>query len=157
MLPPGPGPALPALGGGVAQRIAVTEQLVAQDPKNLQAWIQLGNDYFDTHQAQKSIDAYARALALDPNNADVITDQGVMYREIGQFDKALANFEKASKLNPRHQMSLYNAGVVLAFDKKDAKKATEAWNRVIAIDPASPTAAQARSQIQAMSGRPPGP
>src|SRR5512145_2893242 len=79
-------------------RIAMAQQLVARDPKNVQAWIQLGNDFFDTNQAQKSIDAYARALELQPDNPDVLTDQGVMYRNIGQFEKAIANFEKAQKI-----------------------------------------------------------
>jgi tetratricopeptide (TPR) repeat protein len=155
MPPPGmPPPAVPQVGqqvpGAVEQRIAMTQQLVAQDPKNVKAWIALGNDYFDTHQPQKSIDAYANALALEPNNPDVLTDQGVMYRELGVPEKALANFLKANQVAPRHFQSLFNAGVVYAYDLKDSKKAVETWNKIIAADPSGPFATQSRAAIQAL-------
>jgi len=34
-------------------RIAEIENVVAKDPKNVQAWVTLGNDYFDAHNPQK--------------------------------------------------------------------------------------------------------
>lgn len=140
--PPAPGPDPQAQG-----RIAMTQAIVARDPKNVQAWIQLGNDYFDTHQAQKAIEAYGRALELRPNDPDVLTDQGVMYRALAQFDKAIANFEKANRANPKHIQSLFNMGVVYAHDLNQPKKAIDAWNRVIQIAPQSEQAASAKSGI----------
>ena len=59
----------------VQSRIFSNTQIVAREPKNLNAWKQLGNDYFDTHQAQKAVDAYAKALELEPDNADILTDK----------------------------------------------------------------------------------
>ncbi len=150
----GPVGAVPSTPSGSELRIAAGEQIVARDPKNLRAWIELGNDYFDTHQRQKAVDAYAKALELDPNNPDVLTDQGVMYRELGAYDKAVTNFQKANKINPRHMQSLFNLGVVYAYDLKDTDKATEVWNRLIETDPASPHAAQARQAIDEMKKRP---
>lgn len=152
--PTTPPPAAPP--GAVAEQmhIAAAQQILARDPKNVRAWIDLGNEYFDSHQAQKAVDAYARALELDPKNPDVLTDQGVMYRDLGAHDKALANFKKASQIDPHHLQSLYNMGVVYAYDLKDAKRATEAWNRVIEIGPASPQAAQARKLIDELKQQP---
>ncbi len=149
-MPPGTVP------GAVAenQHIAAAEQVLARDPKNVKAWIALGNEYFDAHQPQKSIDAYAKALELDPKNPDVLTDQGVMYRDVGAFDKAIANFKRASQVDPRHVQSLYNMGVVYAYDLKDAKRAAEAWNRVIQVAPTSPQAAQARKALDEMQQPP---
>lgn len=156
-LPP-PGGAmgsLPAPGAAeVQRRIASEEQLVAQDPKNAQAWIALGNDYFDSKQRQRAVDAYARALELAPNNPDVLTDQGVMYRELGAFDKAIANFKKASEIDPRHVQSVYNLGVVYAYDLKDRGQALAAWRRVLQIAPQSPQAAQAQQAIADMQASP---
>lgn len=131
------------------QRILANEQAVLQNPQDLQAWIALGNDYFDTHQAAKSVLAYGKALELDPNNPDVLTDQGVMYREMGENAKALANFEKAQKLNPKHLQSLYNVAIVMADDMRTHDKAIKAFNKVIELAPGSPQAAQAR---QALTG-----
>ena len=140
------------------QRIATHEQLVKQDPKNVQAWVQLGNDYFDSHQAEKSIEAYGKALALQPNDPNVLTDQGIMYREVKKFELAAKNFEKASKLDPRHQQSLFNLGVVYAFDLKQTEKAIEAWTKVVQIDPNSQQAIQARTALgQLQAGATPKP
>lgn len=157
--PMGGAPAMPAptpapAGLDVQRRIAGEEQLVAQDPKNVQGWIALGNDYFDTKQRQKAIDAYARALALSPNNADVLTDQGVMYRELGATDKAIANFKKAGQIDPRHVQSVYNLGVVYAFDLKDRNQALAAWRHVIELDPRSPQASQAQQAIADLQAAP---
>ena len=154
---PPPSAAAPAQAPGAVmeyqRRIAAAEQVVAQDPKNAQAWIQLGNDYFDTQQRQKAIDAYAHALELQPNNADVLTDQGVMYREVGAFDKAIANFTKANQVDPSHMQSLFNMGVVYAYDLKQPDKAIQAWNRIVEKSPLSPQAAQARQAIEDVKRR----
>lgn len=131
----------------VFQRIEMNQKLVAKDPRLVGVWIQLGNDYFDSRQHQKAIDAYGRALAINPNNPDVLTDQGVMYRDTGRFDEAIANFEKANKIDPSHVQSAYNLGVVWANDKHDAARATAAFNKVISIAPSSPQASDARRAL----------
>lgn len=151
-------PAIPAGSGSptdYSSRIAEAEKIVAADPKNVNAWIALGNDYFDTEQAQKSINAYGKALELQPNNPNVLTDQGVMFRKVGWYDKALANFEKAQKLEPNHLQSMYNMGVVYANDLKQPSKAVEVWNRYLKIDSNSATASQIRGLIEQInSGMP---
>lgn len=128
-------------------RISSIEAAVLADPKNHDAWVALGNEYFDSHQAKKSVDAYARALALKPDDPNVLTDQGVMYRQLGQFDQALACFQKANKLQPSHVQSLFNMGVVYSADLHKPEEAAKAWNKVLAVAPASDQAAQARQML----------
>lgn len=141
-----------------ARRIAEAEKIVEREPKNLNVWISLGNDYFDTEQPQKAVHAYGKALELDPSNPNVLTDQGVMYRKLGQYDKALANFDQALKLEPKQLQALYNMGVVYAVDLKQRSKALPIWERYLAIDSSSATATQVKSMIeQASSSPPPGP
>jgi tetratricopeptide (TPR) repeat protein len=154
-MPGGFAPPAPPAEDKIA-RIAMAEQLVTRDPKNVQAWIGLGNDYYDTAQHQKSIEAYGKALALDPNNADVLTDQGIMLRAVGQFDKAIANFEKAQKINPRHLQSLYNQAVVFEFDLKQSQKAVQILEKVAQLDPNGPQGAQAREAIARIKAAPAG-
>jgi cytochrome c-type biogenesis protein CcmH/NrfG len=153
------GPAIQSGSGSPAdytQRIAQAEKIVAQDPKNLNAWISLGNDYFDTEQAQKSIVAYGKALEIDPDNPNVLTDQGVMFRKVGWYDKALANFEKAGKIDPNHLQSLYNLGIVYVLDLKQPEKAVPYWSKYLKIDSTSPTALQIKGMMeQSGKGMPP--
>jgi tetratricopeptide (TPR) repeat protein len=133
---------------GRQQRIAAMRQLVDRDPGNAKGWVALGNEYFDSEQRGKAIEAYGKALQIEPNNPDVLTDQGVMYREIGAFDKALDNFKKASTINPTHLPSLLNLGVLYAQDLKDQDKAIKTWNRLIRIAPMSPQAMKAQAYIE---------
>jgi cytochrome c-type biogenesis protein CcmH/NrfG len=136
-------------------RIQQLEKVLAAEPKNLGAWIELGNLLYDTHQPQRSIDAYAKALELDPNNADVLTDQGVMYRELQDHQRAIANFEKAHKVDPTHMQSLFNLGVVQLSDLKDPKKAIATWEQIIQKAPDSHHAHEARRAIEQARGSSP--
>ena len=111
-------------------------------------WITLGNQYFDTHQRDKAIEAYARALELDPNNPDVLTDQGVMYSETTQYEKAIANFQKAHAIDPKHLPSLLNLGMLYAQYLKDYDQAVKTWKRVIEIAPTTIQAAKAHAYIE---------
>jgi len=142
-------------GGGsptdYQRRIVEAEKIVAKDPQNVRAWIQLANDYFDTDQPQKSVNAYGKALELDPNNVNAMTDQGIMYRKIGWYDKAIANFEKAQSIDPRHLQSLYNLGVVYMVDLKQPDKAREIWTKYLQFDSTSPTAQQIKNDLAAMN------
>lgn len=133
-------------------RVAMSERIAKENPKDAQAWVDLGNVYFDTHQAKKSVEAYQKALELRPDDPDVLTDQGVMYRELKEYDRAVANFEKANQLNPHHLQSLFNLGVVYSHDLHQDDKAVAAWTKIIEIDPSSAQAAQARTALKQLPG-----
>ena len=130
------------------------QQAVERNPKDLGAWITLGNGYFDSHQPQKAIDAYGKALELAPRNPDLLTDQGIMYRELNAFDKAIACFEQANKIDPKHMQSLYNLGIVYAHDMKAPDKAIQLWTRIITTAPGSPQAELSRKAIEEIRANP---
>ena len=138
-------PTLPS--ADVQARIARIEAAVMTNPKDHDAWVALGNEYFDSHQAQKAVEAYNKALALKPEDPNVLTDQSVMYRLLGQSDKALATFQKANRLQPSHVQSLFNIGIVYASDLNKPDEAAKAWNKVLALAPTSDQAAQARLML----------
>jgi len=139
------------------QNIAMLEGIVAGDPNNRNAWVELGNNYFDSDQPVKAIEAYDKALALGGDDPNVLTDQGVMFRRMGWYDRAVENFTKASELAPTHAQSLYNLGVVYRFDLQDFAKAKEVWGRYLALNPSGPAAEQVRTEMQFMETHPPIP
>jgi cytochrome c-type biogenesis protein CcmH/NrfG len=132
------------------QTIQMLEGLVAKDPNNRNAWVELGNNYFDSDQPVKAIEAYGKALALGPDDPNVLTDQGVMFRRMGQYDRAIDNFSKAATLDPTHAQSIYNLGVVYRYDLQDFPKAKEAWSKFMALNPSGPAAEQVRAEMQMM-------
>jgi len=136
------------------QSIKMLEGLVATDPKNRGAWVELGNNYFDSSNPMKAIEAYDKALALDGNDPNVLTDQGVMFRQVGWYDRALANFTKANQLDPRHLQSLFNLGVVYRYDLNDFPKAKVAWQKYLEISPVGPAADKIRSEVEFIDSHP---
>ncbi|RME33865.1 MAG: tetratricopeptide repeat protein [Deltaproteobacteria bacterium] len=133
------------------------EELLKQEPDNRNAWVQLGNAYFDSKQPVKAIEAYGKALELDPNDANVLTDQGVMFRQMGWYDKAVANFEKAAKIDPNHLQSLYNLGIVYRYDLQDFPNATRVWEEYLKRNPSGPGAEQVRRELEFLKNHPPIP
>ena len=116
-------------------RIAELEKETSRNASNVEAWIELGNAYFDTDQYKKSIQAYTKALELKPDNADVWTDMGVMYRKDGRSDEAIKAFDRAIAVNPKHEVSRLNKGIVLFHDLQDTPGAIRAWEGLLEINP----------------------
>jgi cytochrome c-type biogenesis protein CcmH/NrfG len=119
----------------MAARIFELEKQTAQNPQSAEAWIQLGNLYFDTDNNEKAIGAYQNSLALKPDNANVLTDMGVMYRRSGKPAEAIKAFSKAIAVDPRHEVSRFNKGIVLMHDLKDREGALKAWEGLLEINP----------------------
>jgi cytochrome c-type biogenesis protein CcmH/NrfG len=134
----------------VASQIQALKDIVKKDPKNLPAWVELGNLYFDSNQPKEAIDAYSQYLAIKPDNPDVRTDLGIMYRKLGNFDKAIEEFKRAARSDPKHANSRYNIGIVLLHDKQDIKGAIKAWEDYLKVDPKSERAQRIRAQIDKM-------
>lgn len=132
----------------VASKIKTLKEIIQKDPRNLPAWVELGNLYFDSDQPKEAIEAYSKYLAAKPDNPDVRTDMGIMYRRLGEFDRALEEFRKAAQIDPKHINSRYNIGIVLLHDKQDIKGAIKAWEDYLKVDPESERADRVRAQME---------
>ncbi len=125
----------PSMTPQQSQRILALEKEVSANPENQNAWVELGNLYFDSGNNQGAIRSYSKYLDFDPTNPNVLTDLGVMYRRNGQPDLALASFEKAMAGNPGHQQSRYNKGIVLMQDLGQPEEAMKAWRELMGLNP----------------------
>jgi cytochrome c-type biogenesis protein CcmH/NrfG len=132
----------------VASKIQTLKDIVKKDPKNLPAWVEMGNLYFDSNQPKEAIEAYSQYLAAKPDNPDVRTDMGIMYRKLGDFDRAIEEFKWAAQNDPKHVNSRYNLGLVLLHDKQDMKGAIKAWEEYLNVDPKSERAERVRTQME---------
>ncbi len=130
------------------KKIGLLQEVVAKEPANRGAWVQLGHSYFDSGQSMEAIAAYDKALELNSNDPNVLTDQGIMFRRVGWFDKAIENFNRANSLNPAHQQSLFNLGIVYRDDLQDIERAKEAWNRYLAVVPTGEGAERVKAMLE---------
>jgi len=153
-------PAAPAASGAAGGRTAPAldqarvDQLnatITNDPKNVDAVVQLANVYFDAERWPDAISFYERALTLNPQDPDVSTDLGVSYYYTNRTEEALQRFEASLKINPRHTKTLLNKGIVLAFGKEDLKGAAVEWQKVVDLAPGSPEGEAARRALEGVA------
>jgi tetratricopeptide (TPR) repeat protein len=123
------------ISSDISNQIADHEKAVAVNPDNIEAWIHLGDLYFDSGLSEKSVAAYEKALVLNPANADVWTDMGVMYRKTGKFEKAIECFDKAVNINHKHEVSRFNKGIVLMYDLNNKQEAIRTWEGLLDVNP----------------------
>lgn len=122
--------------------------MLAKTPDNIDALVQLGNDYYDSGNYRKAVEAYEKAVQIKPDNSDVLTDLGVSYRRLGQPDKAISKFQQAIKIDPSHAIALFNLGIVYRDDLKDLPAALKAWETFLEKAGDSPHAVMVRPWVQ---------
>jgi cytochrome c-type biogenesis protein CcmH/NrfG len=145
----GPVPGSPSVSPSeVASKAQTLKEILKKDPKNLSAWVELGNLYFDSDQPKEAVEAYSKYLAIKPDNADVRTDMGIMLRKLGDSDRALEEFRKAAQSDPKHVHSRYNICVVLLHDKGDIKGALKAWEEFLKVQPQGERSDRIRAQME---------
>ncbi len=141
-------PTGPVAAGPTHDETAMLKEVVKNDPKNLPAWIKLGNAMMDTNRFSEAVDAYQKALALDPKNVDVRVDMGTCYRNSGRPDLAMKEYRKAIEIDPNHPNAHRNLGVVLAEDMKDRAQAVKEFEKYLQLVPNSPDAPTIRNLMQ---------
>jgi tetratricopeptide (TPR) repeat protein len=119
----------------LASKILQLEQYLKTNPKDAEAWAQLGNQFFDSNQFVNAIEAYTKSLAIEPGKVGVITDLGVMYRRNKQPEKAIESFNKAIAIDPKFEVARFNKGIVLLHDLNDSEGGIKAWEEIVEINP----------------------
>lgn len=135
------------------QELQGWRNILASDPKNLRANIELGNRLYDAGRYPDSIPYYQQAFTLDPKNVNVSTDLATALYYAGRPDDALAQFEKSLSIDPRHGQTLFNVGIVRRDGKNDPRGAITAWERLLASVPDYPEAAKVRTMIAELRTR----
>jgi cytochrome c-type biogenesis protein CcmH/NrfG len=139
-----------------AERVKALEGVAAQNPKDAQPRVQLGNMFFDAEDYPKAISWYEQAIKLNPADTNVSTDLGVAYYYTNQADRALAQFDHSLKTEPDHIKTLLNVGIVRAFGKRDLAGAAQAWERVAQLAPNSPEGEAAKKGLEGLKNAHPG-
>ncbi|WP_462268804.1 tetratricopeptide repeat protein [Desulfobacter sp.] len=133
------GPQKQDLAAMADPHIRELQGVLKEDPDNPQAWIELGNVFFDLDRFGAAIKAYEKSLSIQPDNPHVLTDLGVMYRRNNEFEKALEAFSRAVAVQPGFESAWFNKGIVYMHDLNDISKAIEAWEQLLKVNPTAKT------------------
>jgi len=114
------------------------KEILAQDSTNYDAWVALGNLYFDANQPTEAIEHYEHAIAIRSGDINVLTDLATMERAAGDPKKAIEILKQVVADDPTFGQAWFNMGVIYSLDLKDNKNAVAAWKRFVATSPESP-------------------
>lgn len=137
-------PAAPLVDEGA---LRAYHDILARDPKNLQAAVNAANLLYDGHRYIEAIPLYEQAFALSAADINISTDLGTALWYAGRPDDALAQYERSLKISPTHAQTLYNLGIVRADGKHDYPGAVAAWESLLATSPSYPNAAGVRELL----------
>ena len=141
----------PASGGdsphasGAAQEIRTLQQTVDANPKDPGPILRLANLYHDVRLFPKAIAWYERYLDLNPSNPDARVDLGTSYFELSFEDTTRKSeclaaakdaMERALAYSPKHQLALFNLGIIL-FHTGESEKALESFRKCVTVDSTS--------------------
>jgi cytochrome c-type biogenesis protein CcmH/NrfG len=122
-------------------------EILARDPKNLQAAVKAGNLLYDAQRYTEAIGFYQQAFGLDSSNINVSTDLGTALWYAGRADEALAQYQKSLAIDASHAQTLFNVGIVRADGKRDFAGAVAAWEMLLKSNPNYPEAAKVRTLL----------
>lgn len=111
------------------------QELVAMAPRFLRGRVELAYALLDSGRFEESLAQYREAARLDPSDAEIYHGMGDLLSRLGRRADADTAYQKAVELDPsdKHFMLL---GQNL-YDLKEFPRAREAFEQVIALDPAS--------------------
>jgi len=127
--------------------LSAYRDILARDPKNVQAAVSAGNLLYDGRRYAEAIPFYQQAHALNPSDVNVSTDLGTAMWYSGRPDEALGQYARSLAVNPDHAQTLFNVGIVKSEAKADYKGAVAAWERLLAKNPGYSNAATVRNMV----------
>jgi protein O-GlcNAc transferase len=121
------------------EALASFDHAVAVRPRDVDALNNRGLALTQLRRLGEALASFDQALALDPGQVGVLDNRGVALFAAGRFEDALASFDQALSLKADDAEMLYHRGHALAnLGRYD--EAVAVWRRVLAIDPAHPSA-----------------
>jgi tetratricopeptide (TPR) repeat protein len=127
--------------------IASYQKVVAADPNNDKAKIEIGMTYLekgDFANAEKSLLEVASSVSA---SREVFYNLGEVKFAKGETDEAVKHYERASQMDATWGKPLFKLGLA-KLQKADTAGAIDYMNKVIAADPNSGEAAQAKALIE---------
>jgi tetratricopeptide (TPR) repeat protein len=118
--------------GQFDEAIEEYKKALAIEPTNARVYLGMGKIYYNEKQLyHEAVASYQQAISLDPKLLDAHLSLGELYEEKGLYEEAVARYSHVLSLEPTHPGATY--GLALAYEKVDAKKAIEQWERYIEL------------------------
>jgi tetratricopeptide (TPR) repeat protein len=131
------------------EALAAFEQARRLDPDRPRLDREIGRVHFAREDYVAAAIALRRAAQREPDDDALALELGLCELALGELEAAIAALEQAARNPDLAQVALYNLGVARArYGSRDA--ARDAFERAVILDPPSPIASRAWSQVEAL-------
>jgi serine/threonine protein kinase len=100
------------------QQIPPLSQILANEPKEVQPWIDRASCYLVLRQFPKAAADYTEAINRKPDDSELFRPLGNAYAAMGQWEQAHAPIEQAATLNPTDLRLLYQWAALSLYANK---------------------------------------
>jgi cytochrome c-type biogenesis protein CcmH/NrfG len=138
------------------ERAAELERQANARPDDAVVRTTLGDLYFEAQRHDLAIPWYEGAIKINRKNPQLYTDLALSLFYTNDATRALKEIDAALAIDPKHLKALLSQGFIRAFGKQDLPGAVKSWEQVIAVEPSSVEAAEARRQIDGLKSAHPG-
>lgn len=127
--------------GRLKAALPLLDAAIAAEPNRAGAYLLRGIVRFELKQWDPALADFEAALRLDPNNAEAWYRRGYWWAVDAKDRKALADYARAIERDPANSRYLYARAT--AFERlRDWKRAAEAYQAVLAVEPGHADAAR---------------
>lgn len=112
----------------------ILEQWVLLEPRNAEAYNNLGVAYKKTGDRERAREHYRKALAIQPEYPEALNNLGVLFLSEGKVAEAEENFLQAVKLRENYAEPLFHLALIEEAGGRGAS-AREHFARFLALSP----------------------
>jgi tetratricopeptide (TPR) repeat protein len=84
------------------QAIACYEEIIENDPHELNAYFNVGCCYLNIGNKEKTIESFSKVLAVNPHAIQALYNLGYSYKTFGDLDKAIETYKKVLEIDPHY-------------------------------------------------------
>ncbi len=130
-------------------------KIIGLEPRNQEAFKDLGDLYFANKKLEEAKQAWAHALKLldegeEAKQADIYYNLALLYKETSDIESSLETIKMASKISPNNPRYL-DALVEISIMNKDKVSASEGFDKLAEVNPENGKLQDFKEQIEGLS------
>ena len=119
--------------GNAHATLSRLKKVVAQDPNVLDAWVMLGNEYFNQADFKTAAEHYRKALTINPAYDLAIVNLAGAYRAMRDYEAAIVGYERYLEKDAKNAWIRYQLGE-LYVEIGDLARAESAFRQSLIDD-----------------------
>jgi tetratricopeptide (TPR) repeat protein len=131
----------------VMQQIQELKERIKENPRDADAYEQLGDLYFNANMYDKALALYKQAVDFNREDLAARNNLAICYHLVGKDKEAFDELNTALKMAPNSQNLWITLGVI-SYEVGKIQQARDSLKKAIAIDPTSEAGVKAQKMLK---------